>query len=63
MIDNSIFFYGIIFIESDKMRKNIKQTEAIFPMPVLLVTTYNEDGSTNVMNAAWCTMQDRNHVA
>lgn len=45
------------------MRKNIKQTEAIFPMPVLLVTTYNEDGSTNVMNAAWCTMQDRNHVA
>lgn len=26
------------------MRKNIKTTEAIFPMPVLMVATYNEDG-------------------
>lgn len=45
------------------MRKNIKTTEAIFPMPVLLVATYNEDGSVNVMNAAWGTMQERNKVA
>ena len=45
------------------MRKNIKTTEAIFPMPVLLVATYNEDGSVNVMNAAWGTMVDRNVVA
>ena len=35
------------------MRKNIKITEGIFPMPVLLIATYNEDGSVNVMNAAW----------
>ncbi len=35
------------------MRKDIKTTEAIFPMPVLMVATYNEDGSVNVMNAAW----------
>ena len=34
------------------MRKDIKTTEAIFPMPVLMVATYNEDGSVNVMNAA-----------
>ncbi len=26
------------------MRRNIKTTEAIFPMSVLMVTTYNEDG-------------------
>lgn len=45
------------------MRKDIKQTESIFPMPVLMVATYNEDGSVNVMNAAWGTMQARNHVA
>lgn len=32
-------------------------------MPVLMVATYNEDGSVNVMNAAWGTMQDRNVVA
>ncbi len=45
------------------MRKDIKQTESIFPMPVLMIATYNEDGSVNVMNAAWGTMQARNHVA
>lgn len=45
-----------------KMRKNIKTTEAIFPMPVLMVATYNEDGSVDVMNAAWGTMLFRNQV-
>ncbi len=45
------------------MRRDIKQTESIFPMPVLMIATYNEDGSVNVMNAAWGTMQARNHVA
>ena len=44
------------------MRKNIKTTEAIFPMPVLMIATYNEDGSVDVMNAAWGTMLDRNQV-
>ncbi len=32
-------------------------------MPVLMVATYNEDGSVNVMNAAWGTMQERGVVA
>lgn len=45
------------------MRKEIKVTEAIFPMPVLMIATYNEDGSVNVMNAAWGTMVDRDIVA
>lgn len=45
------------------MRKNIKTTEAIFPMPVLMVATYNDDGSVNVMNAAWGTMVERDIVA
>ena len=40
------------------MRTKLKITEGIFPMPVLMVATYNEDGSVNVMNAAWGTMQD-----
>ncbi|MDE6432839.1 MAG: flavin reductase family protein [Lachnospiraceae bacterium] len=44
------------------MRKNIKTTEAIFPMPVLLVATYNEDGTVDVMNAAWGTMLSRDCV-
>lgn len=32
-------------------------------MPVLLVSTYNEDGTVDVMNAAWGTMLDRERVA
>ncbi|HIH35555.1 MAG TPA: flavin reductase family protein [Methanosphaera sp.] len=44
------------------MKKNIKTTEAIFPMPVLLVATYNADGSVDVMNAAWGTMLSRTQV-
>ena len=32
-------------------------------MPVLMVATYNEDNSVNVMNAAWGTMQARDIVA
>lgn len=45
------------------MRKKLNITEGIFPMPVLMVATYNEDGSVNVMNAAWGTMQERDRVA
>lgn len=44
------------------MRKNVQTTEAIFPMPVLLVATYNEDGTIDVMNAAWGTMLERDIV-
>ena len=49
---------GVIF-----MRKKLNITEGIFPMPVLMIATYNEDGSVNVMNAAWGTMMDRDKVA
>ena len=49
--------------KGDFMRKNIKTTEAIFPMPVLMIATYNEDGTIDVMNAAWGMMIDRNIVA
>ena len=30
------------------MRTKLKITEGIFPMPVLMVATYNEDNSVNV---------------
>lgn len=45
------------------MKLPIKTTEAIFPMPVLLISTFNEDGSVDVMNAAWGTMLERDMVA
>ncbi len=44
------------------MKKKIKTTDAIFPMPVLMVATYNEDGSVDVMNAAWGMMLERDYV-
>ena len=45
------------------MKQEIKTTEAIFPMPVLMISTFNEDGSVDVMNAAWGTMLERDRVA
>ena len=44
------------------MKKQISTTEAIFPMPVLMIATYNEDGTVDVMNAAWGTMLERDHI-
>lgn len=38
--------------------KKFKANNMLFPMPVLLIATYNEDNSVNVMNAAWGTMED-----
>ena len=38
------------------MGTKLNITEGIFPMPALMIGTYNEDGSVNVMNAAWGTM-------
>ena len=35
------------------MRKNFGAKEMCYPMPVFMIGTYNEDGSPNVMNAAW----------
>ena len=35
------------------MRKNFGAKEMCYPMPVLIIGTYNEDGTTNAMNAAW----------
>ncbi len=35
------------------MKKNIGVKNWMFPMPVLMIGTYNEDGTPNMMNAAW----------
>jgi len=40
------------------MKKSVKIVPAVFPMPVLMIATYNEDGSVDVMNAAWGTAYD-----
>ena len=35
------------------MKKNLGGLQAVYPMPVLMVAAYDENGKTNVMNAAW----------
>ena len=35
------------------MKKELRVMPAVFPMPVLMVGTYDEDGTVDVMNAAW----------
>ena len=35
------------------MKIKLKAAPYLFPMPVQMIATYNEDGSTDIMNAAW----------
>ena len=35
------------------MKKNFGVKNWMFPMPVLMIGTYNDDGSPDMMNAAW----------
>lgn len=34
------------------MRKDFGSKTYLYPMPVLIIGTYNEDGTANAMNAA-----------
>ena len=45
------------------MRKNFGVQTWLYPMPVLIVGTYDENGSPNVMNAAWGGIHDTNQIA
>lgn len=44
------------------MRKNFGQKTWMYPMPVLMIGTYDEKGKANLMNAAWGGIYDYNHV-
>lgn len=35
------------------MRKDLGKQPALFPMPVLMIAAYDENGTVQVMNAAW----------
>lgn len=45
------------------MKKDIGVKPYTFPMPVLLISTYNEDGTVDVMNMAWGGVCAANMVA
>ena len=44
------------------MRKNFGEKTWIYPMPVLILGTYDEGGTPNAMNAAWGGIYDTNVV-
>lgn len=45
------------------MRKNLGVQPAVYPMPVLMVAAYDENGVVNVMNAAWGMICDMDKIA
>ena len=44
------------------MRKELGRKPLIFPQPVLIVGTYGEDGTPDLMNAAWGAVGDDHQV-
>lgn len=45
------------------MKKNLGNTPVVAPLPVLIVATYNEQGTPNAMNVAWGGQCGYHHVA
>ena len=45
------------------MRKNFGAKTYLYPLPVLIVAAYDENGTPNAMNAAWGGISDDNQVA
>ena len=45
------------------MRKDFGKKAIITPLPVLIIATYNEDGSPNAMNAAWGGQREEDEIA
>ena len=45
------------------MRKNFGVQTWLYPMPVLMIATYDENDVPNIMNAAWGGIHDTNQIA
>ena len=44
------------------MKKNFGKETFMYPMPVLIIATYDEDGNPDAMNAAWGGIHDTNQI-
>lgn len=44
------------------MRKNFGKQSWVYPAPVLIIGTYNDDDRANAMNAAWGSSYDTNQI-
>ena len=45
------------------MRKNFGVKAWSYPQPVLMIATYNEDGTPDIMNAAWGGISDSDEIS
>lgn len=45
------------------MRKDLGKQPALFPMPVLMIAAYDENGTVQVMNAAWGMISGMDKIA
>lgn len=45
------------------MRKDFGAKAILYPMPVLIIGTYNDDGTPNAMNAAWGGISEENEIS
>ncbi len=45
------------------MKKDLGVLQAVYPMPVLIVAAYDENGTVQLLNAAWGNMCDMNKIA
>ena len=44
------------------MRKNFGAKPILYPQPVFIIATWNEDGTANAMNAAWGGVSESNEI-
>ena len=45
------------------MRKDFGAKPCVYPMPVFIISTYDEDGVPNAMNAAWGGIAEENRIS
>lgn len=45
------------------MRKDFGSKPMLYPMPVLIIATYDNDGTPNAMNAAWGGISEANEIS
>ena len=58
-----MIFRTEIMIKLKNMRKNFGSQHWLFPQPVLMIATYNEDGTPDIMNAAWGGISDSDEIS
>lgn len=50
-------------MERKNMRKNLGAKPIIYPMPVLIIGTFDENGNPNAMNAAWGGISEETEIS